>query len=87
MAQMSATFDIHPSEVLKVSAKTGKRLLSNSVWVSDKTVLIGVGVESVLQAIIDRIPPPPAARDQQLKALLFDSLYVAYRRPHKFFGY
>ncbi|KAG8884650.1 Translation factor guf1 mitochondrial [Tulasnella sp. 331] len=44
--------------------------------VSAKT---GVGVESVLQAIIERIPPPLASRDGPLKALLFDSMYDRYR--------
>lgn len=33
----------------------------------------GKGVESVLQAIIDRIPPPQGNGDDPLKAFLFDS--------------
>ncbi|KAG8899304.1 Translation factor guf1 mitochondrial [Tulasnella sp. 408] len=61
IAQMSATLDIDPSEVIRVSAKTG------------------IGISNVLQAIIDRIPPPTAQRDQKLKALLFDSSYDRYR--------
>jgi translation factor GUF1, mitochondrial len=36
----------------------------------------GKGVEQVLQAIIDRIPPPPNTENGPLKAFLFDSLYV-----------
>ncbi|KAF9246426.1 P-loop containing nucleoside triphosphate hydrolase protein [Melanogaster broomeanus] len=39
----------------------------------------GQGVEAVLQAIIDRIPPPSALVDKPLKALLFDSHYDRYR--------
>lgn len=33
----------------------------------------GLGVASVLQAIIDRIPPPSGKIDDPLKAFLFDS--------------
>ncbi|KIP06030.1 hypothetical protein PHLGIDRAFT_128505 [Phlebiopsis gigantea 11061_1 CR5-6] len=39
----------------------------------------GKGVESVLQAIIDRIPPPQGNGDDPLKAFLFDSSYDKYR--------
>ncbi|KAG8947680.1 Translation factor guf1 mitochondrial [Tulasnella sp. 424] len=61
IAQMSATLDIDPSEVIRVSAKAG------------------IGISNVLQAIIDRIPPPDAQREEKLKALLFDSSYDRYR--------
>ncbi|EGO21078.1 hypothetical protein SERLADRAFT_452219 [Serpula lacrymans var. lacrymans S7.9] len=60
-AQMQSTFGIDPSNILQISAKTGK------------------GVEAVLQAIIERIPPPKGVTDKPLKAFLFDSLYDRYR--------
>jgi len=58
---MEATFGIDPSEILQISAKTGK------------------GVEAVLKAIIERIPPPKASADDPLKAFLFDSLWGTSR--------
>jgi len=39
----------------------------------------GVAIDQVLQAIIDRIPPPPKSDDTPLRALIFDSIYDQYR--------
>lgn len=38
-----------------------------------------IGIESILEAIIDRIPSPQVAPDKPLKALLFDSWFDDYR--------
>lgn len=46
------------------------------VKVSAKT---GIGVEALIDAIIDRIPPPADAADQPLQAMVFDSNYDDYR--------
>ncbi|KAK0228813.1 P-loop containing nucleoside triphosphate hydrolase protein [Armillaria fumosa] len=60
-AQMEAAFGIDPTDILHISAKTGK------------------GVEEVLKAVIERIPPPTGDQNAPLKAFLFDSLYDRYR--------
>ncbi len=39
----------------------------------------GVAIDQVLQAIIDRIPPPAKSDDTPLRALIFDSIYDLYR--------
>ena len=48
---------------------------SDAIEVSAKT---GIGVEGVLEAIVDRIPPPAPKADGRLKALIFDSWFDNY---------
>lgn len=39
----------------------------------------GTGVDKVLEAIVERIPPPVADRTGNFRALLFDSSFDKYR--------
>jgi len=48
----------------------------SSLQVSAKT---GLHVEDVLQAIVEKIPPPGGSADTPLQALVFDSKYDGYR--------
>src|SRR5437868_5580955 len=49
---------------------------SGALFASGKT---GVGVLEVLEAVIERVPPPRGKADAPLRALLFDSWYDSYR--------
>lgn len=39
----------------------------------------GIGIDEILEAVVDRIPPPRWTETQQTRALVFDSVYDAYR--------
>ncbi|TET06945.1 elongation factor 4 [Candidatus Dependentiae bacterium] len=46
------------------------------IYTSAKT---GIGIDTVLKAIVERIPSPKGSREKPLKALLFDSWFDEYR--------
>lgn len=40
---------------------------------------MGIGIDDILEAVVQRIPPPKTEKDGLLRALVFDSVYDAYR--------
>ncbi|KGK31297.1 translation elongation factor 4 [Cellulophaga sp. E6(2014)] len=45
----------------------------------------GIGIEDILTAIIERIPPPKGNPDESLQALVFDSVYNPFRGVETYF--
>ncbi len=45
----------------------------------------GIGIEAILKAIIERIPPPKGVADEPLQALIFDSVYNPFRGVETYF--
>lgn len=56
----------------------------NVFGTEDKDIILtsaknGIGIENVLNAIIERIPPPTGSENNPLQALIFDSHYDVYK--------
>ena len=49
---------------------------SNAILASAKQ---GLGIKEILEAVVERIPPPKDTREAPLRALIFDSYYDAYK--------
>ncbi len=45
----------------------------------------GIGIDEILSAIIERIPPPKGNPEQSLQALIFDSVYNPFRGVETYF--
>src|SRR5687768_3946310 len=70
--------DLPAAEPEKVRAEIEEVIgldASNAVMTSAKS---GIGIEEVLDAIVERIPPPKGDRSAPLKAMLVDSWYDPY---------
>jgi GTP-binding protein LepA len=64
-----------PDRVLQEIEESVGLDTSNAVMCSAKT---GEGVDDVLQAIVEFVPPPKADRDAPLRALIFDTWFDTY---------
>ncbi|MDI6731694.1 MAG: translation elongation factor 4 [Candidatus Margulisbacteria bacterium] len=61
-----------------------KEELMHTIGFEENEILLasakeGIGIAEILDAIIERIPPPQGSVDQPLQALTFDSHYDSYR--------
>lgn len=65
-----------PERVLEEIEEAVGLDVSNAIYASAKA---GIGIDDILDAIVNHIPPPPDNTKAPLRALIFDSYYDAYR--------
>ena len=71
--------DLPGAEVERVKAEVSGVLgldTSTAILASAKQK---IGIDDILEAIVDRVPPPQDTSEQPLRALVFDSYYDSYR--------
>ncbi len=71
--------DLPAADVPKVSKEVVSLLGCDESEILHISAKTGEGVKKVLEAVIDRVPPPKAQNQDQTRALIFDSYYDDYR--------
>jgi GTP-binding protein LepA len=75
---------INKIDLPNADVERAKRELEDVIGISgDEAILAsakeGLGIEEVLEAVVNRVPPPAGQEDAPLRALIFDSHYDTYR--------
>jgi GTP-binding protein LepA len=71
--------DLPASDVDKVKSEIVSLLGCKPDEILAISAKTGQGVQAVLEAIVDKVPPPTGQANQPLRALIFDSYYDDYR--------
>jgi GTP-binding protein LepA len=75
---------INKIDLPSAQPEEARRQLQEIVGLDGSTAIlasakVGTGVHDILEAIVERLPPPAGVQDAPLKALIFDSWYDPYR--------
>ena len=70
--------DLPSADVEKVKAEIESVLGIDASMAIPVSAKAGLGIEEVLEAIVDFVPPPEDTSDKPLRALVFDSAYDQY---------
>jgi GTP-binding protein LepA len=71
--------DLPAADVERVSREVINLLGCNKEDILQVSAKTGRGVETVLQAVVEQVPPPVGEPDKPTRALIFDSYYDDYR--------
>ena len=71
--------DLTSAEPARVRAEIEEGIGLDCAGVLEISAKTGLGVDAVLESIIERLPPPGGDREAPLKALIFDSWYDSYQ--------
>lgn len=75
---------INKIDLVSARSEEVSQELSSLLGISEEEIIRisakeGVNVEAVLEAVVERVPPPRGDRNAPLRALVFDSHYDAYK--------
>ncbi len=75
---------INKIDLPNADVESAKRQLEDILAIPAEEAILasakaGIGIEEILEAIIERIPPPSGKADAKLQALTFDSTFDTYR--------
>jgi len=61
-----------------------KRQITEVLGIDESEIILasakqGVGMDEIMQAVIERVPPPSGKPEDPLRALIFDSMFDSYR--------
>ena len=71
--------DLKHARVEEVTAEMEQTLAVDGASVLKASAKAGIGIHELLDAVVERIPPPAGNPDQTLQAMVFDSHYDDYR--------
>ena len=75
---------INKIDLPSANVEETKRQLEDILAIPGDTAILasaktGIGIHEILEAVIERFPPPPAPAEKSLRALVFDSMFDTYR--------
>ena len=71
--------DLPNADVAGVHRQLEEILAIPSEEAIEASAKMGIGIDEILEAIVDRIPAPEKPKDEVLRALVFDSVFDVYR--------
>ncbi len=71
--------DLPNADIASVHRQLEEILAIPSEEAIDASAKMGIGIEEILEAIVQRIPSPQKPKDETLRALVFDSVFDIYR--------
>ena len=71
--------DLPNADVPAVRRQLEEILAIPSEEAIDASAKMGIGIKEILEAIVERVPPPQKPADETLRALVFDSVFDVYR--------
>ena len=75
---------INKIDLPNADIESAKRQLEDIIAIPGEEAILasakaGIGIEEILEAIVERIPPPRQWEDDRVRALVFDSVFDSYR--------